>query len=153
VSRPELPASPRFTLQVNAVTQQTSAPQKLYVAAVYFSSEKDPITDSARFLDTATVAITGGPQQVTLRIDLSACLADQTRRGSRTPCSMSTGAFLEPQTFSIAGADPFGSAFDYQLLGPFDAAPGRTPSVPAIDLATSRFAVNHWEVDEALRLG
>jgi hypothetical protein len=154
VSRPEIPASPRFTLQVNTVTQQSAAAQKLFVAAVYFSSVLDPATDSARFLDTATVAITGGPQTITMRIDLSACLADQTRRGSRTACSMYIGAFLEPQTFNLVGSnDPYGGAFDYQILGPFDAAPGRAPSVPSIDLAASRFAVNHWEVDEALRLG
>jgi hypothetical protein len=67
---------------------------------------------------------------------------------------MYVGAFLvAAATFSFDTSDVFAGAFDYQILGPFDASPGRPPTIPAIDLATSRFAVNHWEADEALRLG
>ena len=153
VSMPQVPASPRFTLVVNATAQRTAVAQKLVVIAVYFSSVTNAQTDSFRILDTATAAITGSPQQIALKVDLTTCLSDPTRRGSRDACSLYIGAFLVPQAFTIDTGDVFGGAYDYQILGPYDASPGRPPTPPSIDLATSRFAVNHWETDEALRLG
>ena len=64
VSMPQVPASPRFTLVVNATAQRTAVAQKLVVIAVYFSSVTNAQTDSFRILDTATAAITGSPQQI-----------------------------------------------------------------------------------------
>jgi len=150
---PSAPASPRFSLRVSTIGRQSLAAQKLVIAAAYFSSVLDADGDSSRVLDIASMPSSGGAQSATLNIDLSSCLADQTRRGSNTACSMYVGAFLEPTTYDLDSGSVFGRALDFQLLGPFDASPGHAPTIPTIDLSTSRFAVNEWVADEALRVG
>ena len=142
-----------MTMQVIATTERLSAPQQLLVGAVYFSSEVTAETDSFRILDTARASVTGGTQQFTLKVDITKCLADVTRRGSRDACSVSIVAFLLDQGQSADTSDVFESAYDFKIVGPFDLSPGSTPVVPSIDLSTSRFAVRRWEGDEALRLG
>ena len=101
VLRPQPAGSPRFTLQLTATAQRSPVAQRLFVAAVYFSSVLTE-SDSLRILDTATVQVTGGAQQVTLKVDLSNCLADPTRRGSRDACSLYVFAFLGPATLDLA---------------------------------------------------
>jgi hypothetical protein len=150
---PSAPGSPRFMLQVTALGRASLVPQKLVVAAVYFSSVLDSKGDSSRVLDIQSAVSSGGAQSLTLKIDLTGCLADQARRGSKDACSMYLGAFLEPATFDVDSGSIFAKAFDFQLLGPFDASPGHPPAIPTIDLSTSRFAVNEWQADEALRIG
>lgn len=150
---PTAPGSPRFTLQVSTLGRASQVAQKLVIAAVYFSSVLNTDGDSTRVLDIESVLSSGGPQSLTLKVDLTGCLADQTRRGSQSGCSMYIGAFLEPATFDIDSGSIFGKAFDFQLLGPFDVSPGHAPAIPTIDLSTSRFAVNEWQADEALRVG
>jgi hypothetical protein len=152
---PSVPGSPRFILRVSTVGRASLVAQKLVIAAVYFSSVVDSTMDSTRLLDLQQAVSSGGAQSVTLKVDLTGCLADPTRRGSQSACSMYLGVFLEPATFDIdtAGGSIFGKAFDFQLLGPFDASPGHPPTIPTIDLSTSRFAVNEWQADEALRIG
>ncbi len=152
---PAVALSPRFTIQVTATAQRTAAAQKVLVAAGYFRAPEPGRHpgDTAYFLDAVTVDITGGPQVVNLKVDLSTCLADPTRHGSHDACTMYIVAFLEPSTFDPDSSEFFGSSYDYQILGPFDATPGHPPASTAIDLSVSHFAVNHWEIDESLRLG
>jgi hypothetical protein len=152
---PSVSLSPRFTILVTTTAQRTAVPQKMVVAAAYFVAPQNGPKpgDTARVLDAAVVDITGGPQQVNLKVDLTNCLADPTRRGSRDACTMYIAAFLEPSTFDPDTSEWFGPSYDFQLLGPFDAAPGRPPAPAAIDLSVSHFAVNHWEPDGSLFLG
>jgi hypothetical protein len=151
---PSVPGSPRFTLRVSTLGRASLVTQKLVIAAAYFSSVLDSAGDSARLLGMQSAISTGGPQSLTLTVDLTGCLADPTRRGSQSACSMYIGAFLEPATFDTGGGGSlFGQAFDFQLRGPFDASPGHPPTISTIDLSTSRFAVNEWQADEALRVG
>ncbi|MGH7620068.1 MAG: hypothetical protein ACREPM_22870 [Gemmatimonadaceae bacterium] len=151
---PRAPGSPRFTLQVSTLGRASLVAQQLVIAAVYFSSVVNSDGDSVRVLDIQSAVSSGGAQSLTLKVDLTGCLADPTRRGSQSACSMYIGAFLEPATFDVdTGGSIFGKAFDFQLVGPFDASPGQPPVIPTIDLSTSRFAVNEWQADEALRVG
>ena len=98
---PTAPGSPRFTLQVSTLGRVSQVAQKLVIAAVYFSSVLDSDGDSLRVLALQSVVSSGGAQSLTLNVDLTGCLADQTRRGSQSACSMYVGAFLEPVTFDI----------------------------------------------------
>ena len=161
---PTSAASPRFLLRVNTQGVQLSAGQKLAVFAVYFSNGtggngngnngNNNKQDSIRFLDTVLVSVTGPSQDVSLKIDLTQCLADPARSGSHDACSMYVGAFLVPDSYTFtSGGDVTGLAYDYKLLGPFDVVPGKPPTVPAFDLSVSRFAINHFEGDDALQLG
>jgi hypothetical protein len=150
---PTAPGSARFTLRVSTIGRASLVAQKLVIGAVYFSSVIDSSDDSTRLLDLQLAASTGAAQSVTLKVDLTGCLADPTRRGSQSACSMYVGAFLEPATFDFDSDRVIGKALDFQLLGPFDASPGHPPAIPTIDLSTSHFAVNQWEADEALRIG
>jgi hypothetical protein len=148
--------SPRFTIQVTATARRQAEAQKLVILALYFSSphpgDRRP-DDSVHILDGALVDVTGAPQQLNLKVDLTTCLADPTRHGSHDACSMYIGALLEPANFDTSANDFFGPANDYQFVGPYDATPGHPPTLPAIDLSNSRFAVNYWEGDRSLQLG
>lgn len=155
VDAPRAVGSPRFTIQVTTTAQRTAAAQKVIVIAGYFTALQpgQKADDSVHFLALDSVAVTGGPQTVNLKVDLTSCLADPTRRGSRDACSMYIAALLEPATLDLDTAEFFGPSYDFEILGPYDAAPGHPPTPPAIDLSVSHFAVNHWETDESLRLG
>lgn len=155
VAAPRVAASPRFTLRVTTTAQRTAEAQKVLVIAVYFRPPQNgqQAGDTAYFLDQALLDITGGPQQVDLKVDLTTCLADPTRHGSHDACTMYIAAFLEPSTFDPDTSEYFGASYDFQILGPFDATPGHPPAPTSIDLSNSHFAVNHWETDESLRLG
>ena len=152
---PTAPASPRFTIQVTTTAKRTAAAQKVFVVALYFRPPQngEQAGDTAYFLDQALLDITGGPQQVNLKVDLSTCLADPTRHGSHDACTMYIAAFLEPSTWDPDTSEYFGASYDFEILGPFDATPGHPPAPASIDLSNSHFAVNHWEADESLRLG
>ena len=107
-------------------------------------------------LGGVNVDVTGGTQTVTLPLDLSRCLADNSRRGSKGACSIFIVIALTYKKYdfnSDSDADPLGESFDYRFLGPFDAVPGRAPAVPPIDLSASRFGVIGLQADDALRLG
>lgn len=155
VAAPAAVLSPRFNIRVTTTAQRTAAAQKLLVAAGYFRPPfpgEDP-SDSLVVLGYSLADITGGPQQFNLNVDLTSCLADPARHGSLTACSLYVVAFLEPSTFDLEEHPWFGGSYDYRIAGPYDATPGHPPTVPAIDLSTSSFAVSHWEVDESLQLG
>ena len=82
---PAVALSPRFTIQVTTTARRTVEAQKLLILAMYFTA---PVVgqrpaDSVKGLDEAFVDVTGGPQQVNLKVDITSCLADPTRRGSR----------------------------------------------------------------------
>jgi hypothetical protein len=147
---PDADRPARFSLQLRAATSVTKEPQQLFIAAVYKSSVLDEETDSFRLLDTVHTAVTNTTQQINLKIDLTECLADGTRLGSRDACSMYILALLQP-----AGTEDveFGEALDVVVIGAFDVVPGRVPVIPTIDLTTSRYAVSRWASDEALQLG
>src|SRR5262249_33159853 len=97
---PELPGATRFSLLVSATTQRAAAPQRLTVIAAYLSNDLIPGLDSFRLLDTVSQPVTGGSQQFSLKVDISKCLSDPTRKGSRDACSLLIGAFLVPATFT-----------------------------------------------------
>jgi len=155
--------SPKISLQISATApaQQQAAllPRYLLVAALYQRQKKNNNNngDDFQILSFVSVAVTGTTQQVTLPVDISTCLADQSRLGSKEACSLIIAAGLTYRKFDIAGADsnsnPVGESFDFQFLGPYDAAPGRIPAIPAIDLSATRFGIIGWEGDNALRLG
>ena len=152
---PSVALSPRFTINVTAMAARTAAPQKLLVAAAYLAPPLpgDDPSDTAHFLDFAALDVTGVSQQVNLKIDLTTCLADPTRRGSRDACTMYIIGFLEPPGFDPDSSGFFGPSYDVEVLGPFDVTPGHPPTPGTLDLSVSHFAVNHWEADESLRLG
>ena len=155
VAAPRAVGSPRFTIQVTTTAQRTAAAQKVIVIAGYFTAIQpgQKADDSVHFLALDSVAATGGPETVNLKVDLTDCLADPTRRGSRDACSMYIAALLEPATLDLDTAEFFGPSYDFEIFGPYDASPGHPPSPATIDLSVSHFAVNHWETDESLRLG
>lgn len=159
--RPPVSLSPRIHLQFNTIGAQATVGGKgqiLIAAAAYISSVIDTSaqkTDSFRILaGPVVVPVTGASQQVTLNVDLTACLADPTRKGSQTACSLVYGVWLRDSAgFSPDSSDFTKNAYDYTLVGPIDVSPGTAPTLPAITLSTSRFAVFQWQGDEALRLG
>jgi len=155
VDAPRTIGSPRFTIQVTTTAQRTAEAQKVIVLAGYFAALQPGQSgeDSVHFLALDSVAVTGGAQTTSLKVDLTSCLADPTRRGSRDACTMYIAALLEPATLDLDTAEFFGPSYDFEILGPFDASPGHPPAPAAIDLSVSHFAVNHWETDESLRLG
>ena len=155
VFRPPVLGSPRITMQLIATGAQVgTTPKVLAVAVAYVRSLILSEKDSFRVLYQQVVPVRGGTAQVQIKVDLTSCLADTTRRGSRTGCSIYVGTWLhDSATFSIDSGDFTKNAYDYAFLGPFDAGPGNAPVIPAVNLAVNHFAVNHWEADEALRLG
>ena len=155
VFRPPLLGSPRITMQLIATGAQVSAtPKVLAVAVAYISSVTIAGSDSFRVLFQQVVPLRGGTAQVPIKVDLTGCLADSTRKGSRTGCSIYVGTWLhDSAAFSIDTSDFVRNAYDYAVMGPFDAGPGQAPVIPPVNLAVNHFAVNHWEPDEALRLG
>jgi hypothetical protein len=156
--RPPVNASPKIQLQFNTVgAQQVSAAGKkqvLVVVAAYQSSVVNAQTDSFRILAEQVVQVTGASQDVTLNVDLTGCLADGTRKGSQTGCSIYYGVWLHDSAgFSADSGDFTKYAYDYTFLGPIDISPGKAPVLPAITLSQSRFSVFQFVGDEALRLG
>ncbi len=128
----------------------------LMVGAVYARPKSDN-SDGIQVLSLKFTRITGSSQEVTLPVDIAPCLADDQRLGSKEACSLYLAAAVITDTFNIkdtADVDPFKKAYDYAFpIGPYDVAPGRVPTVPAIDLSLSRFGVREWVQDDALRLG
>jgi hypothetical protein len=152
--------SKRIELQITTTTaaqQATPAPRYLFVAALYQSQQNQNDGQNFQVLSFSQVDLTGGTQRVTLPVDLAKCLADDTRQGSKDACTMSIAAGIMYRKYDLAAADTNanipGEAYDFQLIGPFEAAPGRTPTIPPIDLSVTRFGVIGWTGDEALRLG
>ena len=94
--------SPRMQLQINTTgAKQVSATGKrqiLVALAAYQSSDTSGSSDhdkGLRFLaGPVIVSVTGASQTVTLNVDLTGCLADGTRLGSQTACSMYYAVFL-----------------------------------------------------------
>jgi hypothetical protein len=101
------------------------------------------------------VPFAGGTQNITLPVDISSCLAANAAAG-KDGCTLVVAASINLDTVSFAdtsGNDPFRRAFDFVIVGPFEVGPGRTPTIPPIDLSTSRFGVVYLENDNALQLG
>jgi hypothetical protein len=53
----------------------------------------------------------------------------------------------------LGNLDPISTAFDYTIAGPFEFSPGSAPTIPPISVGATKFAVNQWVGDEALRVG
>ncbi len=152
--------SPKIQLQFNAVgaKQLSSAGKRQVIVAVaaYQSTVLSAETDSFRILAGPVVAsVTGSTQSITLNVDLTGCLADPTRKGSQTACSLYYGVWLhDSATYAADSTDSFDkNAYDYTLVGPVDVAPGAAPVLPSITLSTSRFSVFQFIGDETMRLG
>jgi len=153
--------SKKFMLQLRATgipsAQVSTSNLWLMVGALYAVPKVSHDDDGIRVLSIKFARIAGSSQEVTLPVDISACLADNQRLGSKDACSMYLAAAVITDTFNIkdtSDIDPFRKAYDYAFpLGPFDVAPGRAPAIPAIDLSLSRFGVREWVLDDALRLG
>jgi hypothetical protein len=151
--------SSRFALQVTTTglkAQVAPTPTYLLVAAFYVSARSQSEDDGIVVLAGKWSRVTQGAQQTTLDVDISRCLADVARLGSRNACSMYIAAFITPDSFEVkadsGGHDPTQRAFDYAFpVGPYDVAPGRAPVIPPIDLSLSRFGVIEWRPDDALR--
>jgi len=153
--------SPMISLQLTIAPparQATPTPRFLLVAALYEreTSGTGQGDDDIELLAGLNVVAASGTQTVNLPVDLTRCLADNSRRGSKGACSIFVVAALTYKEYDFnadSGGDPLGESFDYRFIGPFDAAPGRAPSVPPIDLSASRFGVIGLQADDALRLG
>ncbi|MBM3908128.1 MAG: hypothetical protein FJ363_08645 [Gemmatimonadetes bacterium] len=155
--------SPRIALQITATNlpaQVSASPLYLLTAAIYLgpSKDKDRGDDGMRILTAKWTRVVQGTQQITLPVDISPCLADPTRLGSKDGCSMYLAAIITPDSVDVmkdtSDADPMRRALDYAFpMGPYDVVPGRAPVIPPVDLSLSRFGVVEWQPDEALRLG
>ena len=158
---PSVNASPKMQMQISTVgAQQVNAAGKkqiLVVVAAYKSSVIDTSNgdkNGLRPLAEAVAQVTGASQTVTLNVDLSGCLADGTRLGSQTACSLYYGAFLRDSAgFSLDTSSFEKGAYDISINGPIDVVPGRAPVLPAITLSQTRYSVFQFVGDEALRLG
>lgn len=141
-------AGPRVSLQiaVGGIAPAVGGADDLIVGVVYFNAT-----------DTIPLAVVRAPaqaeHQLPLELNLTACLGDQTRLGSRDACSVWVVAALVAGSFSLDEDDVLVDSYDAVLLGPYDVAPGRIPNIPPIDLQASRVAAATWEPDDALRLG
>lgn len=161
--RPPVNASPKIQLQINtAGAQQVNAGGKkqiLVVVAAYRSSVIDTSNGNGdkngfRQLAGVVAQVTGASQTVTLNVDLSGCLADGTRLGSQSACSLYYAAFLRDSAgFSLDTSSFDKGAYDIAINGPIDVAPGRAPVLPTITLSQTRYSVFQFVGDEALRLG
>ena len=153
--------SPRMQLQINTIgAKQVSAAGKrqvLVALAAYQSSDTSGSTDhdkGLRFLaGPVVVSVTGASQTVTLNVDLTGCLADGTRLGSQTACSMYYAVFLHDSTEFSADSSIDNNDYDGAIVGPIDVSPGKAPVLAPITLSQSRFSVYQWSGDESLRLG
>src|SRR6185437_3418166 len=83
------------------------------------------------------------------------CLADGTRQGSSTACSLFYGVFLKDSAQFVADTSSEFEKFsyDYNIVGPIDVVPGKAPVLPAITLSQTHFSVFQFVGDDALRLG
>lgn len=149
--------SPKLSLQVTTQgSQQASFGPRWLVVAAGFDGDSASQSDTAGgVLAYTAVPYSPGTQRTTLSVDISRCLAYWQARG-RGSCPLLVGASLLADTAGLGvngGNGLFNSSFDFAMGGPFDVAPGRPPTLPAINLSASRFGVIQWEGDEALRLG
>lgn len=158
VTPPEGVTSQTINLQfmVTAPAQQQAAaivPKYLLVAALYVRTRNDG--DDLELLNAVQPDITSGAQRIVLPVNLARCLADKAHVGSKGQCAIVLAVALTYKKYDLESddANPLGESFDARLFGPFETGPGRTPSLPAIDLSASRFGVIGWAGDDALRLG
>ena len=142
----------RMKLMLMATSAQQVAPSAKYVwvgvAAII------PGGDTG-LLAMASVPATGGTQSISLDVDISRCVAATAAKGS-SGCSIIVAAALRADSIAptdTSNVEPFLRAFDYVIVGPFDVSSGRAPTIPNIDLSTSRFSIFDWTQDDALRLG
>lgn len=149
--------SPKLNLQISTFASQQVGfgPKYVLVAALYQVSRQSGGDDFVP-LAFKFFPVGNGQLNVTLPVDISPCLADNSRLGAKDGCSMYVAAVLMPDTVSLAdtsNVDPLSNAFDYAFpVGPFVVGAGKAPTIPPIDLSASRFGVVRWEGDEALRL-
>jgi hypothetical protein len=149
--RPKSAFNPKMTLQLVTTGSQTLGfgPKWLLVVAA-----------SATPKDTALIAYkyfayAGGSQQLTLPVDISSCIAANASVG-KDGCTMLVAAALTLDTTVFGDTtdnDLFSRSFDFAIAGPFEVGPGRTPTIPPIDLSASRFGVVYVERDNVFQLG
>lgn len=137
---PTAARSPVVALQVrtNFAAQNAPTARSIDVRVGY-----EQLSGSRVAIGSRTIAATGGAQQISIQLDLAACLADENRAGARDVC---------PVRIAIALRDTSAIALDSLEIGPVDAVAGASPNVPQVDLAIARFSVRSFVTDEALRL-
>ncbi|MEA3247776.1 MAG: hypothetical protein U9Q74_16625 [Gemmatimonadota bacterium] len=149
--------SPKITLQISTYASQQLGfgPKYVLLAALYQVSRQNRDDDFVP-LAFKYVPVGNGQLNVTLPVDISPCLADDSRLGAKDGCTMYLAAVLMPDTVSLAdtsSADPLSTAFDYAFpIGPFVVGAAKAPTIPPIDLSATRFGVVNWQQDDALRL-
>lgn len=111
------PAVARLELRAS-VAAQTSNARTIDLRASYLRTTGERV-----IVAQTQTAVSGGVQTVSLELDLTECLADATRTGSRTACTLQVSALLRS-----AG----GAVLDSIGVAPFDAAP--YASVPAMEV-------------------
>ena len=158
--RPPQTLSPKMQLQfiANGAQQLNSSGKRqvLVAVAAYQSSVVDTQNNGAyRILaGPLVVPVNSGSAQVTLNVDLSGCLADGTRLGSQSACSLYYGIWLHDSVGYDPSKGEFDKgAYDFALIGPIDVVPGKPPVLAPLTLSNSRYAIHEFDGDEALRLG
>lgn len=142
-------ASNRVTLRVSATLTAQQAPSWLLVAALYREGDSDEP------LGIKFVPVQTGTIPVTLDVDIAPCTASNARQG-KPGCTMYLAAVIVPDTMVAYddARDPLSEAYDSAFpIGPFEVVPGRTVSIPPIDLSMTRFATVQWTGDNALSPG
>ena len=157
VFRPPQSVSPKIQLQFSAIGAQVNAGSKkqvLVAAAAYVSSVVISEKDSFRIIaGPVVVPVTGTSAQITLNVDLTGCLADPTRKGSQSACSLYYGVWLHDSATFTSDSDFTKGAYDYAFVGPIDVVPGKAPTLAPISVSNSRLAIYQFVGDETMRLG
>jgi hypothetical protein len=144
----------KFQIQLSIVADQQSAfgPRYLFVAAGFDGANSN---DDGGILGYRVVPYQQGTRTVTVDVDIAPCLAYYARLRKQT-CPLLYGAAIVEDTTAALQRDgePFAEVFDLFFDGPFYiGAGGALPSIRAIELSASRFAVVKWEGDAALQVG
>jgi hypothetical protein len=124
--------------QARVAPQVVGVARKVDVRFGYDRGSGERVALAAQSVDVAT-----GEVSIATVIDLSGCMADDARAGSPDAC---------PLRISIALRDTALTALDSLELGPYEAVPGRSLAIPAVELAVRRFTVRDWVADDGLRL-
>jgi hypothetical protein len=149
--RPKGAFNPKMTLQLVTTGSQTLGfgPKWLLVIAAA-ATPKDTFPIAYKY-----IAYAGGSQQITLPVDISSCIAANASAG-KDGCTMLVAAALTLDTLAFndtTAGDLFGRSFDFAIVGPFEVGPGRSPTIPPIDLSASRFGVVYVQRDNVFQLG
>jgi len=141
--------SHRVNLRVSATLTAQQAPAWLLVAALYREGDSDEA------LGIKFVPVRTGTIPIAFDVDIAPCTASNARQG-KPGCTMYLAALIVPDTMVAYddARDPLAESYDSAFpIGPFEVAPGKTLSIPPIDLSMTRFAAVQWTGDNALSPG